>query len=166
MTCLYINRAYQGKCDPCIKCTLSIHMPALLGLAIADRGLPIGLWLLKALAQYCQLLLLAAESPATPMYIWQQPCTHYVAGKMVSCSICWDEFAWGGVIDGSDTARQLTEQQATCCPNGSHLYCQSCLQRHVQSKIQDLVTSIDCPQAQACTSQAWTPKEVACFVDR
>ncbi|KAL0025635.1 hypothetical protein WJX77_000114 [Trebouxia sp. C0004] len=37
---------------------------------------------------------------------------------------------------------------------------------HAQSKIGDLVTSIVCPQVQQCASRAWTPKEVAHFVDR
>ncbi|KAL0025636.1 hypothetical protein WJX77_000114 [Trebouxia sp. C0004] len=39
-------------------------------------------------------------------------------------------------------------------------------QGHAQSKIGDLVTSIVCPQVQQCASRAWTPKEVAHFVDR
>ena len=91
---------------------------------------------------------------------------HAFADKSAKCSVCWEEFTWGGVIDGSDTISPLTEAQATCCPSGKHLYCQGCLQRHAQSKIGDLVTSIECPQMQECSSRAWTPKEVAHFVDR
>lgn len=89
-----------------------------------------------------------------------------LTGKTVKCCICWEDYAWGGVVDGSSTTNRLTEDQATCCPVGKHLYCQSCLQGHVQSKVDNLVTSIVCPQVQDCTSRAWTPREIDCFVDR
>lgn len=61
MNCLSIStEPIKGNVTPashahylhiCIRCAVSTHMPGLLRLAIEDGGLPIGLWLLKALAQ-------------------------------------------------------------------------------------------------------------------
>lgn len=91
---------------------------------------------------------------------------YLLPGVQVKCCVCWEEFAWAGPVDGAVSSTQLTQGQVTCCASGKHLYCQGCLQGHVQSKIDDLACSMGCPQSQECNSRSWTPKEVACFVDR